>query len=113
VTAALTTLNHVHRPPAQSVRRTPADVRRLLLVADADEWRLRALCRVHHPEIFYPPDNTRARTKLLWEARAKQVCVRCPVLTECRDYATRAREPHGVWGGTTPQDRGTLMIRRR
>lgn len=33
-------------------------------------------------------------------------CGRCPVLEACRAYALAACEPVGVWGATTPQDRG-------
>nr|WP_262982539.1 WhiB family transcriptional regulator [Rhodococcus sp. MTM3W5.2] len=33
------------------------------------------------------------------------VCARCPVLQACRLQAFRAREPFGVWGGTTEGDR--------
>lgn len=33
-------------------------------------------------------------------------CLRCPLLLPCGRYATTWQEPDGVWGGTTPADRG-------
>lgn len=38
--------------------------------------------------------------------KAEELCADCPVLDLCRDYAVQAKEPHHVWGGTRPQDRG-------
>lgn len=39
-------------------------------------------------------------------AAAKQICYGCPFQYACDDYATQAGEPWGVWGGTSPQQRG-------
>ena len=36
---------------------------------------------------------------------AKKLCRACPVQVECLTYALDAREPHGIWGGTTVKDR--------
>ncbi|WP_290428870.1 WhiB family transcriptional regulator [Rhodococcus antarcticus] len=44
------------------------------------------------------------------EARAKAVCARCPVLVLCREDALDRREPHGIWGGTSPRDRRELVV---
>jgi len=33
------------------------------------------------------------------------VCVRCPVLRQCRQHALSVREPYGVWGGLSEEDR--------
>jgi WhiB family redox-sensing transcriptional regulator len=33
------------------------------------------------------------------------------VRTECADYAVRAREPYGVWGGLTEEDREAIYRR--
>lgn len=32
-------------------------------------------------------------------ARAKQICLTCPVMEECLEGAVARREPWGVWGG--------------
>lgn len=31
--------------------------------------------------------------------RAKALCARCEVVAECLEYAIRAKEPIGTWGG--------------
>ena len=41
------------------------------------------------------------------DERAKQVCATCPVLQQCREHALAAREPYGVWGGMTEDERAT------
>lgn len=40
------------------------------------------------------------------KATAEALCAGCPLLEMCRDYATEAQEPYGIWGGTRPIDRG-------
>ena len=47
------------------------------------------------------------------EASAKEVCMRCPVRTECAAHALAVREPYGVWGGLTEDEREELMGRSR
>jgi WhiB family redox-sensing transcriptional regulator len=93
-----------------------AVARRLLLGELDDGWMLRAACRGHpRPDIFSPPP-ARADTKIkrskaerrrkIIVAEAKTVCRRCPVVDECLDYADRAGERYGIWGGKTPRERG-------
>ncbi len=36
---------------------------------------------------------------------AKAVCARCPVIAECAAHALQVREPYGVWGGLTEDER--------
>ena len=72
-------------------------------------WQLRARCRGTSTDTFYPPENTRGNTRRLNEQPAKQVCESCPVLVPCRRYAVDAQEPHGIWGGTTPEERVELL----
>ena len=69
------------------------------------DWQLRAYCRGVDPSIFFPSaDSRRGWT----EAHAMAVCEKCPVITQCRQYALDAAEPYGIWGGTTPHDRALL-----
>lgn len=56
--------------------------------ADADWW--------------FPEHGDRGR-------RAKEVCVRCPLLMPCRTWGRTERE-WGVWGGETEADRRRLGI---
>ena len=39
--------------------------------------------------------------------QAREICVSCPLLAKCLDYATFAEE-YGVWGGTTAGERKFL-----
>ena len=39
------------------------------------------------------------------DAAAKAMCLRCPVLQQCREHALRVREPYGVWGAMTEEER--------
>ncbi len=40
---------------------------------------------------------------------AKALCLSCPVMQECRDWAlaNSSLTTHGIWGGLTPQQRRT------
>jgi len=44
---------------------------------------------------------------------AVKLCARCLVRSECLDYALTHRETldHGIWGGTTPNERRRLLKR--
>ena len=39
---------------------------------------------------------------------AKAVCARCPVRSECLEFALRLKVAHGVWGGLSERERRTL-----
>lgn len=39
--------------------------------------------------------------------------MRCPVRTECAAHALAVREPYGVWGGLTEDEREEMMGRSR
>jgi WhiB family transcriptional regulator, redox-sensing transcriptional regulator len=45
--------------------------------------------------------------------RAKLVCAGCQVRRECLEYAVRTRQQHGIWGGTTEDERRLLQNRSR
>lgn len=69
-----------------------------------DAWREEAACNpattVASPDEWFLPNEASA-------VRAKAVCGRCPVQAACLAYATRTRQPWGVWGGQTSAERGT------
>lgn len=78
------------------------------------DWVERAACRGADPALFFPHDRgdhdnacqegfACERVKL---ARARAICRGCPVRRECLAYALRSFQKEGVWGGTTPQERG-------
>ena len=63
-------------------------------------WRARAACRGQN-RLMYPAHGQ--GTAAADYAPALALCGACPVVEPCR--AAGAREPDGVWGGTTPRDR--------
>lgn len=62
-------------------------------------WHASAACRGTDPGLFYPDDGVRADDL----AAAKALCAACPVQIEC--YLDGINEQHGIWAGTTLQDR--------
>lgn len=82
------------------------------IVADRD-WQRRAACRGVGSDVFFHPDGERHPSRGRRVERAVQVCATCPVVTECRDWAHRAREPYGVWGGESEDERRFLLARER
>jgi WhiB family transcriptional regulator, redox-sensing transcriptional regulator len=75
-----------------------------------DDWRLRAACKDQDPELFFPvsekgPGARQAR-------RATAVCARCPVRSECLEYALDNGLDHGIFGGTTETERRALRRAR-
>lgn len=47
-----------------------------------------------------------------WDAKqAIELCLQCPLIDGCREWAIENREEHGIWGGTTPSARRAAWIR--
>lgn len=67
------------------------------------DWTNRAACLGAEPELFFPVGS--GGMALSDVAAAKAICARCPVVMECREYATRSRQPFGVWGGLDEEER--------
>jgi WhiB family redox-sensing transcriptional regulator len=76
-------------------------------------WAQHAACRQPgtDPELFFPVSESGPAARQI--AAAKAVCARCPAAAECRDWALRAGEPAGIWGGTTPEERRALRRARQ
>lgn len=74
-------------------------------------WQEDASCRTADPLLFFHPQNERGSARLRRDRAAKLVCADCPVRMECADYAIRSREPYGVWGGMSEDDRETIYAR--
>lgn len=79
-----------------------------LPLPDAAEggWRAEAACREDDVDLFFATDEAS-------QAEALARCGACPVATACLEHAIVAREPYGIWGGTTEQERKRLARRRR
>ena len=73
------------------------------------EWRYQGACRTLDTEMFFHPDGERGPSRRNRAAEAKRVCAGCPVVNECRSHSLRAREPYGVWGGLTEEERRRVL----
>jgi WhiB family redox-sensing transcriptional regulator len=74
-------------------------------VADLWDWQLEGSCRQVNPEVFFHPEGERGSARRSRDSAAKEVCLGCPVLVQCREHALRVREPYGVWGAMTEDER--------
>ncbi len=77
--------------------------------AELWEWQQAGACRRADPALFFCPEGERGPTRDRRELAAKTVCLSCPVIRECREHALAVREPYGVWGGLTPEEREALL----
>jgi WhiB family transcriptional regulator, redox-sensing transcriptional regulator len=73
------------------------------------DWQVGAIC-AELPEdeadaIFFPERGGSSKA-------AKAICARCPVRSECLDYALVSKEPFGIWGGTSERERRRLRKRK-
>lgn len=75
------------------------------------DWQERGACREADTELFFHPQHERGSTRSRRDQAAKTVCARCEVRLQCADYAIRAREPFGVWGGLTEEERERIYVR--
>jgi WhiB family redox-sensing transcriptional regulator len=81
---------------------SPGAAGRVLAALELDtptHWGQQARCGEVDPALFF--DETDEGVAL-----AKWACTRCPVRTECRDWAITEGVEFGVFGGSTPAERG-------
>lgn len=81
--------------------------------ADFWDWQLRGACRGEDPAVFFHPEGERGPVRQAREAAAKAICATCPVLDACAAHALAVREPYGVWGGMSEDDREEIYRRER
>jgi len=72
-------------------------------------WTVDAAC-CGQTELFFAPAGERPEARTSREARARAVCMQCPVLSPCRDWAREHRE-YGFWGGESEEDRAAAGYR--
>ncbi len=77
----------------------------LALSTGTEGWRWRAACADSGDVPFFAPDREQAKARVSRIARAKAICARCPVMAQCRAYALQFREPFGIWGGLSEDER--------
>lgn len=68
------------------------------------DWVNDAACRAGNPDELFVSGAS--------QNRAKDVCMRCPVRTECLADALDHKTEWGVWGGMTERERRALLRRR-
>jgi WhiB family redox-sensing transcriptional regulator len=81
-------------------------------VAELWEWQLDGACRRENPEVFFHPEGERGPARRDRDTAAKAVCLACPVLEICREHALQVREPYGVWGAMTADEREATYTAR-
>lgn len=70
------------------------------------EWMEDAICKNYPPAVFFPEDGVGVD-------RARRICIGCPVVKECLEYALAEHINHGVWGGTSERERRRITKSRR
>lgn len=75
------------------------------------DWREVGACAHADPDLFFPISSTGRALREI--AKAKAVCAGCPVRQACLDFALEHDLTHGIWGGTTPEDRRAWRRERR
>src|SRR4051812_30542419 len=71
----------------------------LVVIPGGENWRDQSAC-VDRPADMFPDESD-----LPGNERARAVCGPCPVTEECLLFAFASREPWGVWGGLTTDER--------
>lgn len=73
------------------------------MIEYATDWRAAGACLHADPDLFFPIAVGTASASQV--TAALRICDGCQVRQQCLDFAMQTGETHGVWGGTTPEDR--------
>lgn len=74
-------------------------------VADNWDWQRHAACRGLDATAFFHPAGERGQARRRRITGATAICATCPVIDDCRAHALNTREPYGIWGGMSEEDR--------
>jgi WhiB family redox-sensing transcriptional regulator len=74
------------------------------------EWLDAGACRNEDPELFFPITSSGPSAQQI--AAAKAVCASCGVQNQCLRYALESHQSHGVWGGTSEEERQRMTSSR-
>lgn len=66
-------------------------------------WRDRAACLGHDPESFFPVGCTGSALDQI--ERVKAICLGCPVINDCLEWAMETNQDAGIWGGLSEDER--------
>ena len=78
---------------------------------DPPEWHVEAECREPwvDGEWFFVESTHMSKTNYSKIRQAKRVCDLCVVAEDCLEGAMSRKESQGIWGGTTPGERRSLV----
>ena len=69
-----------------------------------------AACVSADPDLFFPVSSQGPGSDQL--KHAKRICQGCRVRLDCLTFALRTRQAHGVWGGTSEEERIGALRKR-
>lgn len=81
--------------------------------ADIWDWQLQGACRGENPDIFFHPEGERGPARAARERAAKAICAACPVIAQCAAHALSVREPYGIWGGLSEDEREEIYAAKK
>jgi len=82
-------------------------------VTGHEPWRRQSACLSEDPDLFFHPEGEKGKAREERAELAKAVCEqKCPVMQECRVWALERREPYGVVGGLTEEERTKIWRRQ-
>jgi len=55
--------------------------------------------------LFFPEDLDTTELRAAATKAAKALCHSCPIINECFEFAVETDQRHGVWGGTSADER--------
>ena len=70
------------------------------------DWMDEAACK-GRTTLFFPPKAERPQARERREAKARRLCLACPVIDTCRTYA-RENHEYGFWAGESEEQRHLL-----
>lgn len=76
------------------------------------KWQNDAACHGEDLVLFFGVDGERQVEREIREFKAQQVCMGCPVRTDCLDYAVTRPEKYGTWGSLNEDERSRERRRR-
>lgn len=97
--------NH-QEDPMTEISRLPGPV------MDLWEWQYEGKCREADPTLFFHPEGERGSARRRRAEAAKAICATCPVMQTCREHSLAVREPYGVWGGLSEEERAAVLASR-
>lgn len=72
-------------------------------------WQSAAAC-AGKTDLFFAPPGERPEARARREAKARQLCIECPVLEACQGWARQHRE-YGFWGAESEEERARAGYR--